>query len=883
MRRVTIYFLIAVIILSSSTVLPGNMPVAGGAAGSADTTEGLVQSKVLGFGNGNCVEYSPDGAMLAVSASTGIYILDAKTFENIYTLFGHGESVFFLSWSPDGKRLVSSSFDETVRIWDMETGECIKILSDENSPYRKSSWSPDGNMISVLITFYGANNDLIILDANSFEQVKSFNFYMNGATSNSWSHDSTKLAVGKEDGNVEIYNTTDWTRNRVVGQFQRYVTSLTWSHDDSLIAASDSLGGAIVWNTSDWGEVKSLSGLGFFYELEFSPDDRFLTTALGRDSIFELWDTESWKKNTSIDLGEEYYLEEISWSPDGKNLATISSVGIYVLETSNWSIVYNLKPEFFASYGPAFNPDGSLCAVGILIEARDWNDRDFGLRIYDTKEWTEKKSLGPFSKTVSDITWSPDGGFLAFDSYEGMFTILQTDSWDLFKELPSKYGNITCLSYSPDGNFLLCMSYYYYQDQSNKSVLVNEIEIWDTFSWTVRVIETNTSVHKLPSWSPDGSRLLVGLKNENVMEIYDLPGFELVKTVGSFDFKYLRDLSWSPDGATLAAGTNSYQRILRLYDTNSWNNYQNLSVPRISEEMWLRWSPDGTRLAVGPFELYDESDSQKDNVRIQVWDCETWEISQNLAGHSNYVTGFAWHPDSKRLVSTSYDGLIIIWFDKDHITNEIPVIKIKSPQNGERIKENIVIQGTADDIESLEYVQVKVGVNGSWLIANGTSEWTFMMDSGPYINEVVPIYARAFDGIIYSFPVEVGVFVEIDDNDNDGISDLQDNDDDNDGYSDTNEIIAGTDPFDPTSIPADTDKDWIPDVMDIDIDNDGHKNDEDEYPYDKTKWEAKDYRNYYLAIAVLLFISLMVLMILLIRKRNQVEDNTRTENRDEED
>lgn len=81
---------------------------------------------------------------------------------------------------------------------------------------------------------------------------------------------------------------------------------------------------------------------------------------------------------------------------------------------------------------------------------------------------------------------------------------------------------------------------------------------------------------------------------------------------------------------------------------------------------------------------------------------------------------------------------------------------------------------------------------------------------------------------------------ESSDADGDGIGDNSDPDGDNDGFTNEHELIAGTDPFDPTSIPDDLDGDFIPDVVDTDIDGDGVENSTDAFPYDATEYSDFD-------------------------------------------
>jgi WD40 repeat protein len=50
------------------------------------------------------------------------------------TLTGHSGSVYSVAYSPDGKHLVSGSYDNTVKVWDAQTRKEVNVLL--SSPYR---------------------------------------------------------------------------------------------------------------------------------------------------------------------------------------------------------------------------------------------------------------------------------------------------------------------------------------------------------------------------------------------------------------------------------------------------------------------------------------------------------------------------------------------------------------------------------------------------------------------------------------------------------------------------------------------------------------------------------------------------------------------------
>jgi WD40 repeat protein len=105
------------------------------------------------------ISWSPDSTRIAVAGGNDesgtvvnpIYIFDASSGEKLLKIVKHTGMVSAAHWSPDGKRLVSGSTDDTTRVWDVETGAELLTLSTPNDWAAYPLWSPDGQYLLVAI------------------------------------------------------------------------------------------------------------------------------------------------------------------------------------------------------------------------------------------------------------------------------------------------------------------------------------------------------------------------------------------------------------------------------------------------------------------------------------------------------------------------------------------------------------------------------------------------------------------------------------------------------------------------------------------------------------------------------------------------------------
>ena len=74
-------------------------------------------------------------------------IWDANTGQCLKTLGEHSYYISSVAFSPDGTKIVSGSWDETIKIWNANTGQCLKTLEGDLDYVYSVAYSPDSTKI----------------------------------------------------------------------------------------------------------------------------------------------------------------------------------------------------------------------------------------------------------------------------------------------------------------------------------------------------------------------------------------------------------------------------------------------------------------------------------------------------------------------------------------------------------------------------------------------------------------------------------------------------------------------------------------------------------------------------------------------------------------
>ena len=280
---------------------------------------------------------SPEGRLFALgSARGGLRLLDLRSGRVRRFTGRHEASVEFISFTPDGRTLVSSGADGNVIAWDVERGELRETFAghDEGDIWGLAV-SSDGR------TLYSAGSDsrAIVWDlAGDRRLIRPFEAGRPFATDDgdrypvelALSPDGRTLARTHDEGTVELIDTRTLRRRGRVRALRGFAAAVDFSPDGRLLAVSGEGGQVTLWDARTLRSAgPELRGLRTTSQaLAFSPDGELLAVGeLGRANeevtAYRGGKVRLWDVRRRAQTGVRFPVASLSvaFSPDGETLA----------------------------------------------------------------------------------------------------------------------------------------------------------------------------------------------------------------------------------------------------------------------------------------------------------------------------------------------------------------------------------------------------------------------------------------------------------------------------------------------------------------------------------------------------------------------------------
>ena len=636
------------------------------------TTWALPEGAIARLGRGSVrrdMAFSPDGQYFAVGTSIGLWLYELPTLSPIAlwdTERGMTGGVIF---APDSRRIVTSTFAEDVKIWDIQSGTCIAQMPKlDNQEICQPVFSQDGQhlvaanyrvknrKIHVWCPYTGAklketeiehpydvyplcfSPDLSLLAGKNSDESSS-NRGMNIG-------DGDSIVIWQVESGEQIANITGYSDR---------VRRFCFSPCGRFLAAGSRHGTIHVWDVTS-GRLEMTYpeyGESDMYPY-FLPEGELITAAVSERKL-EIWNVE---KDEKLDEFEHRGSSGmVQFSGSGTQLAFVGESEIQI-----WTQDSNTDTHTLSTL------DGHIPTMDTLVFSSDektiaagfWRDNVLLWDVASRRSYRPQVEKLP--GTSCNVYRTPDGKIISMNTYGDNLNVSEVGKSEPVAELPGPEGGLgRAKAFSPTGHRIASVD-------TNDNIHIWERSGNENWKKCPTVINDEEFIYGLRfsptglAFSPDGKQLAsISRSRDWKACLWDVDtGRQIVELPLNPPLRrgaYRESdtgIAFSPKGNIIAAGL--WHEIV-LWDAADGKTI--MTIPQAEENqrpITLCFSPCGEYLVSG---AWWKGGLKK--VSICLWEVASGKSIVTFSGHTTDVQCFAFSQDGNLLVSGGHDGAIYLW------------------------------------------------------------------------------------------------------------------------------------------------------------------------------------------------------------------------------
>jgi len=253
-------------------------------------------------------------------------LVSPQKWHCVLTLKAHSDWLSSIIISPDGEKIISASFDQSVKVWHRETGELIRLVSENNGVIYALALSPNGKLLAQ----GGAEQCIRLWEIETGALIEVLKEHSGSVRSIAFSPDGQTLASGSYDGTIKLWDIETAKEIKSFTKHSGMVSAIAFSPDSQILASGGGDGIVKLWHWSTGQLLHSLSGdLGVISKVVFHPIEPWLASA-SSDRTIKLWNLGT-RERLYTYIGHTGGVSGIGFSPNGQNMFSSSTDGSIII------------------------------------------------------------------------------------------------------------------------------------------------------------------------------------------------------------------------------------------------------------------------------------------------------------------------------------------------------------------------------------------------------------------------------------------------------------------------------------------------------------------------------------------------------------------------
>jgi WD40 repeat protein/serine/threonine protein kinase len=506
-------------------------------------------------------------------------VWDLESGQSLHTLQGHTDWVNAVALTPDGDRAISGSADRTLRVWDLESGQSVWTLEGHTDRVNAVAVTPNGGRaISA-----SADRTLWVWDLESGQSVWTLEGHTDGVNAVAVTPDGNRVISASSDHTLRVWDLESGRLVRTLEGHLDWVNAVVATPDGRHAVSGSADHTLRVWTLEGGQLVRTLEGHKNSVTAVVLMPDECRVISGSADHTLRMWDLERGQLVRTLE-GHTDWVTAVAVTPDGRRAISASA--------------------------------------------------DHTLRMWDLERGQSVHTLEGQTDSVTTVALMPEGRRAALVSDYHTLRLWDLESGQLLRALEGHADWVTAVAVTHDGRRAISGS------------ADHTLQMWDLESGrSVRTLAGHTDLVSAVAVTPDG-HFAISASADHTLRIWDLESGQSVRTLeGLVDL--VSAVTVTPEGRCAFWGSDV--GAVLVWDLQIGDTVRVLE----GHTGWV------TAVALTPDGHRGMSASAEGTLRL--WDLESGQLVCTLEDHADPVNAVAVTPDGRRAISASSDHTLRVW------------------------------------------------------------------------------------------------------------------------------------------------------------------------------------------------------------------------------